>query len=92
MKKHTDNQKNSDSFLFKDKSEQNLILYNDNYNEFDFVIDSLMTVCGHEQEQATQCAYIAHFKGKSKVKKGKYSLLKAMKSLLIKKGLTASIE
>lgn len=92
MTKYSNKQKLSNFFLFKNKSDQNLILYNDNYNEFDFVIDSLMKVCGHFQEQATQCAVIAHLKGKSTVKKGAYSHLKPMKKALIEKGLTASIE
>ncbi|RLD64411.1 MAG: ATP-dependent Clp protease adaptor ClpS [Bacteroidetes bacterium] len=92
MKEHLNSPEQGDSFLFKDKSEQNLILYNDNYNDFDFVVESLIKVCGHQEEQATQCAYIAHFKGKSRVRKGEYSFLKPMKSSLIDKGLTASIE
>ncbi|RLD70105.1 MAG: ATP-dependent Clp protease adaptor ClpS [Bacteroidetes bacterium] len=92
MRKNKEKPELKDSFFFKDKSDSDLILYNDNYNEFDFVIDSLMQVCGHQEEQATQCAYIAHYKGKSRVKKGTYSILKRMKSLLTDKGLTASIE
>ena len=92
MEKHTEKPDFKNSFLSKDKSEQNLILYNDNYNDFNFVIESLMKVCGHFFEQATQCAYIAHFKGKSRVKKGSYSKLKPMKTALNDKGLNASIE
>ena len=47
-----------------------LILYNDDINTFDFVIESLVEVCGHEFEQAEQCALIAHFKGRCIVKSG----------------------
>ncbi|MEN8119549.1 MAG: ATP-dependent Clp protease adaptor ClpS [Bacteroidota bacterium] len=92
MTEHKNNQEHNDSSLFKDKTDQNLILYNDNHNDFDFVIESLMKICGHFQEQATQCTVIAHYKGKSKIKKGSYSLLKPMKTALIDKGLTADIE
>ena len=92
MTEHANNPKHSDSSLFKDKTDQNLILYNDDHNDFDFVIESLMKVCGHFQEQATQCAVLTHFNGKSSVKKGNYSHLKPMKTALIDKGLTADIE
>lgn len=92
MEKHTEKPNKDNSFLFKDKAEQNLILYNDNYNDFNFVIESLMKVCGHFLEQATQCAFIAHLKGKSRVKKGPYSKLKPMKTALNDKGLNANIE
>ncbi|RLD83200.1 MAG: ATP-dependent Clp protease adaptor ClpS [Bacteroidetes bacterium] len=92
MTERTNNPEHSDSSLFKDKTEQNLILYNDDYNDFDFVIKSLMIICGHFQEQATQCAVIAHYNGKSSVKKGSYSHLKPMKTALIDKGLIAGIE
>jgi ATP-dependent Clp protease adaptor protein ClpS len=40
-----------------------LVLYNDDINTFEFVIESLVEVCGHEFEQAEQCALIAHFQG-----------------------------
>jgi len=92
MTKYSNKEKSSNSFLFKNKSDQDLILYNDNYNEFNFVIDSLIKVCGHYKEQATQCTVIAHLKGKSKVKKGAYSELKSMKKGLREKGLNANIE
>lgn len=92
MAKHSNKEKLSDSSLFKDKTDQNLILYNDNHNDFEFVIESLMKICGHVHEQATQCTVIAHYKGKSAVKKGVYSQLKPMKTALIEKGLTADIE
>ena len=49
------------------EKEKSLILYNDEVNTFDFVIDSLMKVCKHEPEQAEQCTFIVHFKGKCDV-------------------------
>ena len=47
-----------------------LILENDDYNSFDWVIECLMKVCGHEYEQASQCAHLVHFTGKCDVKRG----------------------
>mgnify|MGYP000858042165 CR=1 FL=1 len=68
-------------------SEMQVILFNDDHNTFDFVIDSLMEICDHEEEQAEQCALIAHLKGKCTVKTGNYEELSAINMLLRKKGL-----
>ncbi len=70
----------------------NLILYNDDVNTFDFVINSLVEVCGHEFEQAEQCAFIAHFKGRCLVKSGNYEDLKGMSDELTLRRLTVTIE
>jgi ATP-dependent Clp protease adaptor protein ClpS len=69
-----------------------LIIYNDDVNTFDYVINSLIEVCNHDAEQAEQCAYITHYKGKCDVKKGSFDFLKPMKDMLVSKGLTAKIE
>jgi ATP-dependent Clp protease adaptor protein ClpS len=50
--------------------QKSLILYNDDYNTFDFVIETLIDVCEHDPMQAENCAMIAHFKGKCPVKSG----------------------
>lgn len=68
-----------------------LILYNDDFNSFDFVIETLMEVCEHSLEQANQCALIAHHKGKCEVKKGMKEDLKQRRSIMIKKGLSVEI-
>lgn len=62
----------------KDKKSdiKSLILFNDDVNTFDYVIEVLIDVCGHTPAQAEQCAMIAHFKGKCAVKSGDYSELK----------------
>lgn len=72
--------------------QKDLIVYNDDFNTFDFVIESLMKVCKHELEQATQCTYIIHYKGKSQVKRGTYDDLKGMCTALLDRGITAEIE
>ena len=69
-----------------------LILYNDDINTFDFVIESLVEVCGHEFEQAEQCALIAHFKGRCIVKSGSYEELQSMLEELTLRKLTSTIE
>ena len=69
-----------------------LVLYNDEVNTFEFVIESLVDVCKHLPEQAEQCALITHLKGKCDVKKGSFDFLKLMKDSLISKGLSAVIE
>jgi ATP-dependent Clp protease adaptor protein ClpS len=69
-----------------------LILFNDDVNTFDFVIDSLIEVCDHEPEQAEQCALIAHFKGKCDVKNGPLPDLKPRHDEMTRRGLTVKID
>ncbi len=69
-----------------------LILHNDEVNSFDFVIESLIEVCGHNEVQAEQCTFVAHFKGKCEVKRGSFDLLKPLKDRLISRGLEATID
>ena len=52
------------------ESVRKLILFNDDFNSFDFIIDSLIEVCEHDAMQAENCALIAHYKGKCPVKNG----------------------
>lgn len=69
-----------------------LILYNDDVNTFDYVIDTLVQVCHHTFEQAEQCAIIVHFKGKCDVKLGSYEVLVPYCIGLLDAGLSAEIE
>ncbi|MCF6183267.1 MAG: ATP-dependent Clp protease adaptor ClpS [Bacteroidales bacterium] len=69
-----------------------LILYNDDYHTFDYVIDALIDICKHQEEQAVQCTYLVHYKGKADVKKGSYGFLKPMMTQLRKRDLKAAIE
>ncbi len=74
------------------KSKQNeIVLFNDDVNTFDHVIDTLIDVCDHNPEQAEQCAIIVHFKGKCTVKTGEYDDLKPRCTLLLQAGLSAEI-
>lgn len=69
-----------------------LILWNDDFNTFDWVIESLMDVCNHTETQATQCAYIVHYNGKCDAKKGTFDELKPMCEALIDRGISATID
>ena len=72
--------------------ENEIILYNDDVNTFDHVINTLISVCDHTLEQAEQCSLIVHYKGKCSVKTGSYSDLKPMCTELLQAGLSAEIE
>lgn len=76
----------------KEEDIHEIILYNDDFNTFDFVTESLMQVCKHELEQAIQCTYLVHYTGKCSVKKGGYKQLRPMCEALLDRGLTAEIE
>jgi ATP-dependent Clp protease adaptor protein ClpS len=68
-----------------------IVLFNDDVNTFDFVIDSLIEVCEHTLEQAEQCTILVHYKGKCTVKTGEYNDLKPRCLKLLSKGLSAEI-
>jgi ATP-dependent Clp protease adaptor protein ClpS len=70
----------------------NLIVWNDEINTFEWVIETLVEICGHTHEQAEQCAYIIHFHGKYAVKQGGYETLKPMREAITERGINATIE
>lgn len=69
-----------------------LIVYNDDVNTFEWVIECFIKVCQHSFEQAEQLSYIVHFKGRASVKVGTIAVLRPMKDSLCEKGLSAVIE
>ena len=69
-----------------------LIVWNDEVNTFEWVIETLMEVCGHTAEQAEQCAYIIHYQGKYAVKNGTYDDLKPECDAITERGIGATIE
>lgn len=77
--------------LTKEQELNNIILYNDDVNTFEWVIECLMSYCGHDSIQAEQCAHIVHFTGKCAVKKGSFEKLKPICETLLQKGLSAEI-
>ncbi len=70
----------------------NLIVWNDEVNTFEWVIDTLILICGHTNEQAEQSAMIMHTKGKYAVKNGSFDFLKPMCEAIIDRGINATIE
>lgn len=77
--------------LEKEVNQHEIVLYNDDVNTFDFVIDSLIDVCEHTLEQAEQCTILVHYKGKCTVKSGEYNDLKPRCSKLLSLGLSAEL-
>jgi ATP-dependent Clp protease adaptor protein ClpS len=69
-----------------------LIVWNDDVNTFDWVIQALIEICGHSQEQAEQCAIIIDSKGKYAVKEGGYDVLKPMCDAITERGINATVE
>ncbi|MHC1702630.1 MAG: ATP-dependent Clp protease adaptor ClpS [Tenuifilaceae bacterium] len=68
-----------------------LILYNDEVNAYEYVVESLIEVCRHDSVQAEQCTFIAHHKGKCDIKKGSLSVLEPMKDELNRRGINTVI-
>lgn len=72
--------------------ENQIVLFNDDVNTFDHVIETLVSVCEHTHLQAEQCALIVHYKGKCTVKSGSYEDLEPRCSKLLDAGLSAEIQ
>ena len=83
----------SEELLLEEETVQQneIVLFNDEVNTFDHVINTLMSVCEHSPEQAEQCSLIDHYKGKCTVKTGEYEELKPKCSKLLQAGLSAEI-
>ena len=84
--KPADNQQDETSTV------KELILHNDDYNTFDFVIETLIDVCEHDPIQAEQCALVTHYKGKCGVKSGPITELKPPSVEMSRRGLSVTIE
>ena len=67
------------------------VVYNDDANTFDHVIETLVRVCDHTPEQAEQCSLIIHYNGKCTVKTDVYEKLKPQCIQLLAAGLSAEI-
>ena len=88
----TQEQQLEELLLAEDVQKQNeIVLYNDDVNTFDHVIDTLIYACEHTPEQAEQCSIIVHYKGKCTVKTGALTELKPRCSMLLDAGLSAEI-
>ncbi len=72
-------------------NEYQIVLFNDDVNTFDHVVETLIRVCNHTPEQAEQCSIIVHYKGKCAVKTGSYEELKPRCTQLLQADLSAEI-
>lgn len=71
--------------------EMDLVVFNDDVNTFEHVIDTLIRVCKHTPEQAEQCTLLIHHKGKCSVKNGTFNFLKPMRQAICEEGIDARI-
>ncbi|WP_339700403.1 ATP-dependent Clp protease adaptor ClpS [uncultured Marixanthomonas sp.] len=76
----------------QEDKENQIVLFNDEVNTFDHVINMLIYACDHTPEQAEQCAIIVHYKGKCTVKSGAYPDLEPRCTKLLEAGLSAEIQ
>ncbi len=74
-----------------DEKLRDLIVYNDDFNTFEHVIETLIKVCKHDPQQAEQCTYLIHFKGKCTVKRGTYDELKPQREAIGDAGIKSAI-
>jgi ATP-dependent Clp protease adaptor protein ClpS len=77
--------------LVKEAPPHVIVLHNDDFNTFDYVIDCLIEICEHTLEQAQQCTFLVHYKGKCEVKTGSLEKLTPINQALLKKGLSSQI-
>ena len=75
----------------KEAKENEIVLYNDDVNTYDHVINTLIYACEHTPEQAEQCSIIVHYKGQCTVKSGSFEELKPRCTMLLEAGLSAEI-
>lgn len=87
----TDTLEETDVLTLQDNT-CSLIVWNDEVNTFEWVIETLMEVCGHSHEQAEQCSYFIHYKGKYPVKQGSYDDLKPQCDAITERGINATVE
>lgn len=74
------------------QNQATLVLYNDDSNTFDYVMEVLVEICDHSLTQAEQCATITHFKGRCEVRTGTLTAMKELRYQLISRGLKATVD
>ncbi|MFD0796832.1 ATP-dependent Clp protease adaptor ClpS [Maribacter chungangensis] len=83
----------SEELLLEEETvrQNEIVVFNDDVNTFDHVIQTLISICDHTPEQAEQCSLIVHYKGKCTVKTGEYKDLEPRCTGLLNAGLSAEI-
>lgn len=69
-----------------------LIVYNDDFNTFEWVIECFVDILKHSGAQSEQLALIIHYKGQATVKTASQKILRPFKDALVDRGLSAVIE
>tara|TARA_R110001592_G_scaffold237306_12_gene496414 strand:- start:12117 stop:12428 length:312 start_codon:yes stop_codon:yes gene_type:complete len=69
-----------------------VVLFNDDHNTFDFVIDTLIDLCDHNEVQAEQCAVLVHYKGQCSVKKGDHDSMLGISREMNRRGLSSVVK
>ncbi len=70
---------------------KDLVVFNDDVNTFEHVIETLIRVCRHTVEQAEQCTLLIHHKGKCTVRNGSFDELDPMREAICEVGIDAKI-
>ena len=92
MNTATEIQYEDDVLLLEETTEvRNLVVYNDDVNTFDHVIETLIDVCSHTPEQAEQCTLLIHYKGKCIVKMGEFEAMAGMCTAIHDRGISADV-
>ncbi|MCB0487030.1 MAG: ATP-dependent Clp protease adaptor ClpS [Cyclobacteriaceae bacterium] len=68
-----------------------LVVFNDDFNTFEHVIQTLINVCNHSPQQAEQCTWIIHYRGKCTVKTGSFEELQPQRQAICERGIDAKI-
>jgi len=72
-------------------NKKHIVVFNDDVNTFEHVIDSFCKILNHQAEQAYQCAMIIHNNGKCSVKVGGFEKLKPLCEALLEQQISAEI-
>lgn len=72
-------------------NEGTIILYNDDHNSFDYVIDCLMTILNYDYDAAVSMVILIDRTGKQAVRSGQYSKMRRDCELLVAAGLNAKV-
>lgn len=80
-----------EALVIKDSEIYELVVFNDEVNTFDHVIQALMDICDHSPEQAEQCTILIHYKGKCTVKSGPFDDLAPMRNSIVMRGINAEV-
>lgn len=80
-----------EEILRAEKQLNEIVIFNDDFNTFQHVIDTLINVCDHDALQAEQCTLMIHYNGKCSVKRGEYKKLQPLCENILERGITAEI-